>query len=87
MKFHPVFNPLMTHDLSCALGELGTAARRFTLPALLSSDRSATTDLAVAAVAFTVQLAIDMTDRDPVQMRALERELIAKLTSAPEVKS
>jgi hypothetical protein len=86
MKFHPVFNLLMTHDLSCALGELGTAARRYTPPALLSSDRSTTTDLAVAAVAFAVQLAIDATDRDPAQMRALERELIAKLTSKPEMK-
>ena len=84
MKTHPIFNLLMTHDLSCALGELESAARRHTLPAFLSSDRSTTTDLAIAAVAFAVQLAIEVTDRDPTQMRALERELIGKLMSKPE---
>ena len=62
---------LLTHDLSCAFGELKRAARRY--PADI------VTDLAVAAVALTIQLAIDVADRDPVEMRALERELIGKL--------
>ena len=73
MKIDPIFNLLMTHDLLCAFGELAKAARRHT------SDRLAMTDLAVAAVAFAVQLAIDVADRDPAMMRVLERELITKL--------
>ena len=35
--------------------------------------------LAVAAVAFTIQLAIDEGGCDPAEMRVLESELIAKL--------
>lgn len=68
-----------THDLSCALDELGSAALRYALPKVLSSDRSVTGDLAVAAVAFSIQLAIDATSRDPAELRALERELLSKL--------
>jgi len=68
-----------THDLSCTIGDLGSAARRYTLPQMLSSDRSVTDDLAVAAVAFAIQLAIDTTDRDPGDLRALESELLSKL--------
>jgi hypothetical protein len=73
-----------THDLSCTISALGSAARRYTLPTLLaSSDRSATDDLAVAAVAFAIQLAIDTTDHDPAELRVLERELLAKLGVLP----
>ena len=72
---------VLTHDLSCAIGELERAARRCTR--LVSSEPlSAVTDLAVAAVALTIQLAIDTTDRDPAEMRALESELIGKLKAA-----
>jgi hypothetical protein len=75
---------LHTHDLSCTIGALGSAARRYTLPKMLaSSDRSATDDLAVAAVAFAIQLAIDTTDRDPTDLRALERELLTRLGALP----
>jgi hypothetical protein len=51
---------------------------------ILSSERAVTGDLVVAAVAITIQLAIDVADRDPKQMRELERDLIAKLTSTSE---
>jgi len=64
----------MTHDLSCAFGELKRAARRY--PADI------VTDLAVAAVALTIQLAIDTAGCDPAEMRELERELISKLKAA-----
>jgi hypothetical protein len=74
---------LMTHDLTCVLGELARAAANYprgklsTLPMLPR-------DLAVAAVAFTIQLAIEQEGRDPEQLRALERELIAKLEESDE---
>ena len=68
-----------THDLSYAFGEMGGAARRFALPALLSSDHSIGGDLAAAAVAFTIQLAIDAAGRDPAEMRRLEEALMAVL--------
>lgn len=68
-----------THDLSCAFGELARAARRYPDDARLGSSWERARDLAVAAVAFTVQLAIDETGRDSAEMRALERELIGKL--------
>lgn len=78
MQLHP-FNLFMTHDLSLAFGQLGVSARQFTLPSFLSSDRSVTSELAVAAVRFVIQFAIDHCDRDPDEMRTLERDLIAKL--------
>ena len=71
-----------THDLSCAFGELANAARRYPDDTRLSSAWERARDLAAAAVAFTVQLAIDEAGRDPAEMRALERELISKLKSA-----
>jgi hypothetical protein len=72
MKLH------MTHDLSCALGELGSAARRYALPKALSSEWPVTGELSIAAVAFTIQLAIEE-GGNPADLRKLERELIAKL--------
>lgn len=99
MKLSPHTLLFTIHDLSCALGELGNAARRLaiTRPPTLASDlatlgdeqRRLVGDLAVAAVAFTVQLAIEVqfaieTGRDPAQMRDLERELIATLRTHAE---
>ena len=76
---HPFMHLFMTHDLSCAFGDLGVTARRFTLPSFLASDESVQGELMVAAVRFAVQLAIDHGDRDPAEMRKLESDLIAKL--------
>jgi hypothetical protein len=69
----------MSHDLYCALGELGGAAcLHANMPAVQSHDRSRQ-QLAIAAIAFTIQLAIEA-GRDPAEMRALERDLIAAVT-------
>lgn len=62
---------LMSHDLTCALDELRSAACRVTR----SPYFAANPDLAITAVAFTIQLAIEA-GHDPAQLRALERELI-----------
>ena len=83
MKIDRIYSLVaLTHDLTCAFNELSSAARRFTLPAMLSSDRSIGCDLVRAAVALTIQLAIDVAERDPTEMRALERELVAALEVA-----
>ena len=71
---------LLTHDLSCTLGQLAAAACRY--PGddrVLDVTARPACDLVVAAVAFTIQLAIDEGGRDPDEMRALERDLIARL--------
>lgn len=70
---------LMTHDLSCTLGQLALAACR--CPHVTTTDITSppTRDLVIAAVAFTIQLAIDEAGRDPVEMRALESALLAAL--------
>lgn len=57
---------LLTHDLACATGELHAARS--------SNDRR------IAAIAFTIQLAIDVGGRDPTEMRQLETDLLAKLS-------
>lgn len=69
---------ILTHDLSCTFTELTRAVNRCTR-ASGSGGVNDLADLAVAAVALTIQLAIDAGDRDPGEMRALERELIDKL--------
>jgi len=69
---------LLTHDLSCVIGDLAKAASRYPHGAPMRSTLPAR-DLMVAAVAFTVQLAIDVGNHDSADMRALERELIAVL--------
>jgi hypothetical protein len=69
----------MTHDLNCVIEQLAREAGYYTR----SPDYKHVMDLAAAAVAFTIQLAIDHGDRDPDEMRTLERDLIAKL--APPV--
>lgn len=75
---------LPVHDLLCTLGELDKAARSFALrPKFSPAGLAIFKDLAIAAVAFTVQLAIEV-GHDPAQMRVLERELIAELTGEPE---
>jgi hypothetical protein len=66
---------LMSHDLVCALGELGGAACRYSNMEDVSARNQVRPKLAVAAVAFTIQLAIEA-GRDPAEMRALERELV-----------
>lgn len=68
---------VMTHDLSCTLGALATAAARIHPPPLQNTPL--TRDLLIAAVAFTIQLAIDHAGCDPAEMRALERDLFVVL--------
>jgi hypothetical protein len=76
---------LWTHDISCVLEALDRAARRYAYPSQVSADMLKQTvealprHLTVAAVAFTVQLAIEETERDASEMRALEAELISEL--------
>jgi hypothetical protein len=74
---------LMTHDLTCALAELIREAANYPrgkLSALPSLPRG----LAVAAVGFIIQLAIDQTGRDPKDLRDLESDLIARLEPAED---
>jgi hypothetical protein len=77
---------LWTHDISCVIGALVQAARNYAYPRQLSSGAAVLhavetlpRNLAVAAVAFTIQLAIEETERDAVEMRALETGLISEL--------
>ena len=65
---------VMTHDLSCTLGALATAAVRIHPSAPPLQNTPPTRDLLIAAVAFAIQLAIDQTGRDPAEMRVLERD-------------
>ena len=69
----------MTHDLSCTLGDLSVAAGQYPRDMPYPTTTEVSRSLFVAAIAFTIQLAIDECGRDPDQMRALERELIARL--------
>ena len=69
---------VLTHDLACAFDELVRAAQRY-LTSRAGFGGPVMEAFAVSAVAFTIQLAIDVGDRDPEQMRALERDLIDKL--------
>lgn len=69
---------LQTHDLTCALGELMRAAANYPR-GQISLLPPLPRDLAVAAVGFVIQLAIDEGEKDPAEMRALEAALIAKL--------
>ena len=76
---------LMIYDLECVIGALTQAAHRYTL--LLASPTEILKqvmeilprNLAVAAVAFTIQLAIDDAGREASAMRSLERALISRL--------
>jgi hypothetical protein len=75
---------LMTHDLTCALSHLESMARRIPRGMVTwSLTARPILDLAVAAVAFTVQFAIETEDRqDALELRALERKLKAQICSA-----
>jgi nicotinamidase-related amidase len=71
---------LMTHDLTCALGHLASMASRIPRGMVTSLTERPILDLAVAAVAFTIQLTIETEDRqDALELRALERKLIASM--------
>ena len=69
----------LTHDLSCTLGDLGVAASQYHKDAPYPPTTEPSRNLLVAAVAFTIQLAIDEGGQDPAAMRTLERVLIAKI--------
>lgn len=71
---------LMTHDLWCVIGQLETVACRYSTDATTDVTSRRGRDLAIAAIAFTIQLAIDNAARDPAAMRSLERELFALFT-------
>jgi hypothetical protein len=66
----------MSHDLACALNGLGGHACRY------ANTGGGTAPLARAAIAFTIQLAIE-TGQDPVALRSLEGTLLAALKEAP----
>ncbi len=74
---------LSTHDIDCVIGELGRAARRYASPqqdtSLMHVVEILPRNLTVAAVAFTIQLAIEETERSVDEMRSLEAQLIAEL--------
>jgi hypothetical protein len=75
---------LWTHDMSCVLGELECAALRYSHPSAADKMKHVLEtfprNLAVAAVAFTVQLAIEESDIvAAAEMRTLEGVLIAEL--------
>jgi hypothetical protein len=70
----------MTHDLTCALGHLVSMASRIPRGMVTSSTERPILDLAIAAIAFTIQLMIETEDRqDALELRALERKLIASM--------
>ena len=73
---------LMTHDLTCVLGDLVRAASHYPRGKPSTLAEALPRDLAVAAIAFTIQLAIDEAGCDPDQMRMLESVLIARLEQA-----
>jgi hypothetical protein len=78
---------LMTYDVECVVRELARAAQRYACPPPVSPEAAAKIAaamtlpkaLTVAAVAFTIQLALEETARDAVGMRALERAMISEL--------
>jgi hypothetical protein len=76
---------LMVHDLECVIGALSQAAHRYTLREsckhefLKQAVEIIPRELTVAAIAFTIQLAIEEAGREPSAMRSLERSLISRL--------
>ena len=57
---------ILTHDLACTFEDLARVAQRYAKSSGMAMDDFAiAADLAIAAVALTVQLAIDSADRDP----------------------
>jgi hypothetical protein len=74
----------LTHDMDCVVTSLIKAAQRYPQGApLQNEDRDR--DLWVAAIAFTIQLAIE-TGQDPTSLRALERHLMDKLEADVNLK-
>jgi hypothetical protein len=70
------------HDSTEAFVELGTAARYYAVLGAAKEDDirdKVTTNLICAAVAFVIQIAIEVADRDPTKMRALKNELVNAL--------
>lgn len=72
-----------THDMHCVLGALEQAAQRYAQPAkfsvALKSFEGLSRSLAVAAVAFSIQLMLEETSSDPGVTRSLESALISAL--------
>jgi len=70
----------LTHDMLLVTSALGERAVEFAAQlAKGASGADATNSLAIAAVAFTIQLAIEQGDGDPVALRRSEEKLIALL--------
>ena len=78
---------LMSYDVECVVCALARAAQRYAFPPQVSSESavklatemSLPRNLTIAAVAFTIQLAIEETERDAAVMRSLERAMISEL--------
>lgn len=71
---------LQIHDMTCVLGELEHAAQLYARHVVdMRSVEVWQRRLAVAAVAFTIQLAIEKAESDVVALRDLERDLISTL--------
>lgn len=76
---------MMTHDVACVVETLERAARRYALPGPSSEPmvkyvtEILPRNLTIAAVAFTMQLAIEETACNAAELLALERALITKL--------
>lgn len=78
-----------THDMHCVLGALEQAAYRYTRPAVfaeaLKSFEELSRPLAVAAVAFAIQLMLEETSSDPGATHSLEMALISTLEEPWEI--
>ena len=73
---------LRTHDMICVIGELTRAAHNYAHPNAASVKHVMETlprSLTIAAVTFTIQLALEETELPAVVLRGLESELIRKL--------
>jgi hypothetical protein len=76
----------LTHDLTCAFGELTRSAHRYarlTVKDLRLSTGHPMSELAAAAIAFTIQAAIEA-GHDETEMRKLERSLFAAMIGNQE---
>jgi hypothetical protein len=67
---------LASHDLSCTIENLATAAKRSVRESsMFPPTADPTVNLLTAALEFAVQLAIDCGKQDPTAMRQLETRL------------
>ena len=81
----PVLSDKTNRDSMEAFVELGSAARHYAMLGVAKDEDlrdKVTTNLIGAAVAFVIQIAIEVADRDPVKMRALKSELVDALCTA-----